>query len=86
MIIANLGTSTPRQSHGHRTSGRWPAAQRGQHPAGTSRAWGHPGLDLAIPRAPAVERHDNVSGNVTKCQCPVSVTAFRSRSSARGSR
>src|SRR6266496_29303 len=30
-----------------------------------------------------VERHDNVSGNVMKCQCPASVTAFRSSSSVR---
>ena len=35
-------------------------------------------------RAPVVERHDNVSGNVTKCQCPTSVRAFRSRASTGG--
>jgi len=26
MMIASLGTIAPRQSHGHRTSARWPAA------------------------------------------------------------
>jgi len=26
--------------------------------------------------APGVERHDNVSGNVMKCQCPASMTGL----------
>jgi len=39
MMIANLGGSASRQSHEHRVSGRWPAAQRGRYLAGTSRAW-----------------------------------------------
>jgi len=32
MMIADLGAIAPRQSCGHRTSGRWPAAQHGRYP------------------------------------------------------
>jgi len=35
MMIANLGGSASRQSHEHRVSGRWPAAQRGRYLVGT---------------------------------------------------
>jgi hypothetical protein len=40
--------------------------------------------DNPLPFRRSAQHHDNVIGNVAKCQCPASVTAFRSRAPTGG--